>query len=183
MLTAIGNLMAEHRQIESVLNALERLINSSERHGQSITPAQIRDFADFFNEFVDHCHHGKEEELLFSAMLKFGFSSESDPMQCLLAEHTEGRQIVRVLLQIGSAEGPIDTDTQRQFIAYARNYIDLLRSHILKEDRILLPMAIQALPPDVMQAVGDACTDFDAHHIGAAALSGWRDLARRLTQI
>jgi len=49
---------------------------------------------DFFQIFVDKCHHAKEEEVLFPALLDAGLPREGGPDQVMLAEHATGRKLV-----------------------------------------------------------------------------------------
>ena len=52
-------------------------------------------FIGFLKEFADKCHHGKEEGLLFPAMVAAGIPDKGGPIGVMLAEHTQGRQFIR----------------------------------------------------------------------------------------
>lgn len=167
MNTAIDILMHEHRLIERVLTALERCAASAEE-GAAISRDTVRDFGDFFANFADKCHHAKEEDRLFATMVEFGFPKEHGPVGVMLMEHTEGRQHVGAFKRIGAGSGPLAGDERREFVDHASAYIPLLRQHIIKEDRVLYPMALQRLPEAEMDRMGDDFARFEAEVTGEA---------------
>ena len=56
----------EHRVIEQVLDCLEKMVARSAEH-QQLEEEPARQAVDFFRNFADRCHHGKEEAHLFPA--------------------------------------------------------------------------------------------------------------------
>ena len=89
-MSPIDVLEHEHRVIEQVLGALGTWADSVER-GDDAPVADTVKFATFFREFADRCHHGKEEDILFVAMTRHGFSAQVGPVAVMLHEHTVGR--------------------------------------------------------------------------------------------
>jgi len=140
----IDVLMEEHRLIEQVLGSLESFAVAVEG-GLAMERALVGEYAEFFRGFADAYHHGKEEDILFQRMIERGFSNESGPLAVMLHEHTQGRARVAVLRQAGRSEGPVETTEGQTVLAAAREFIPLLRQHIVKEDRILYPMALRVL--------------------------------------
>ena len=59
-MTTIETLKHEHEVILLVLRAAEREAEAIERAGR-FDADRLRKFVDFFREFVDRCHHHKEE--------------------------------------------------------------------------------------------------------------------------
>jgi hemerythrin-like domain-containing protein len=157
MSRAIETLMHEHRVIEQVLGGLEQLARSAADR-EPVERSTVRDFAQFFSGFADRCHHGKEEERLFVAMVDAGFPREQGPIGVMRYEHEEGRAHVRALRAIGDGEGALSAAEIQAFVAHASTYVDLLRAHIMKEDTILFPMAERSLPQATLEQVG---RDFD----------------------
>lgn len=124
----IQELMDEHRIIEKVLAALTTAAN------QEVSLEFYEKAVDFIANFADKCHHGKEEERLFPVLEEKGIPRETGPIGCMCDEHEIGRghvQRMRELIKGGDLEG-----LRRESL----NYVELLRSHILKEDNILFPM-------------------------------------------
>jgi hemerythrin-like domain-containing protein len=158
---AIETLMNEHRVIERVIDGLVAFTEEIERKGTT-DRAELGRFVTFIREFADAGHHGKEEDILFAAMVGAGFPSQGGPIAVMLHEHDQGRALVAILRDQTGREGPW-TDADRHEIAEAaRGYADLLRAHIHKEDAILYPMAEQHLTPEALQAVSDACERYES---------------------
>ena len=158
---AIETLMTEHRTIEKVIDALVAFTGELRRRGATDREELAR-FVGFLKHFADQLHHGKEEDILFTAMADHGFPTEGGPIAVMLAEHVRGRAFIQAMAQ--AVEGaPPWTDADRGRIAEAAaGYGALLRAHIHKEDAILYPMAEQHVPPDAMEAVDRRCAAFDA---------------------
>lgn len=179
MTQAIDVLMGEHRVIEKVLAALEA--HAAElAAGRSFERPPIGRFADFFRNYADACHHGKEEELLFKRMNDFGFPAEEGPIGVMLYEHALGRQHVAVLRQIGEAAGGVTASEQGAFAEHVGDYVPMLRSHIYKEDNILYPMALQVLPPQELDRLAQQYEEFQAKVVGPAAYAEMERLADEL---
>jgi hemerythrin-like domain-containing protein len=144
---AIELLMNEHRLIEQVLGSLETLVVEVEG-GLNLERPVLADYGVFFREFADALHHGKEEDVLFARMAERGFSRESGPLAVMLHEHGAGRAHVAVLREAGQGDGALSGVEVQLVVEHASAFVPLLRAHILKEDRILYPMAVRFLPPE-----------------------------------
>lgn len=179
MSQAIDTLMHEHRLIAQVLGSLATCANRLE-HGDAVSRHDVRDFAAFFRNFADRCHHGKEEDLLFAAMVQHGFSREVGPVAVMLAEHVEGRRCVGELARIGDGEGELTTAERDAAAAAARAYIPLLGAHIQKEDQILYPLAEQHVPAQVMDTLAAQFEEFETNVMGAGEHERFHALADTL---
>ncbi len=179
MSQAVATLMHEHRVIEQVLGSLATCAARLER-GDDVERTSVRDFAAFFRNFADRCHHGKEEDLLFAAMVEHGFSREGGPIAVMLAEHVEGRRCVSQLASIGDGEGELSPAERHAAATAARSFIPLLAAHIQKEDQILYPMAEQYLPVEVMNQLARQFDDFEANVMGAGEHERFHALADAL---
>ena len=141
----IEELKMEHQAVKMTLRILETLCRKMEQPGQAVDVDHIDQLLEFFSVFVDQCHHGKEEELLFPALEAVGVRNEGGPIGVLLEEHERGRASVRNMkaglseVRAGEASGAA------AFAREAQSYISLLDQHILKEDNVLFPMAEQQL--------------------------------------
>jgi hemerythrin-like domain-containing protein len=126
--------MDEHRVIEQVLNCLEKLADRCEA-GEKLDGTSALEALEFFRNFADRCHHGKEEGHLFPLLEARGFGRQGGPTGVMLHEHEEGRRLVAAMART------VERDTPREFVRHARAYVGLLREHIRKEDQCLFPMA------------------------------------------
>jgi len=157
---AIQNLMAEHRVILRAIDALELFVQQAGR-GVDDGREELGRFVTFVRGYADALHHGKEEEVLFVAMIDAGFSREQGPVAVMLHEHDVGREHVSILAGLAASVVPWTREDLQILQGAARAYAELLRAHIQKEDRILYPMAEQRLPPDVQAQVDAACATLD----------------------
>ena len=162
MTDAIEILINEHRLIEKMLGALEVW---TERIGEEPAADReiIRDFAEFFNAYVDECHHGKEEGFLFIRMSAYGFSNEVGPVSAMLSEQGEGREHLNALIEIGRGLGPLDARERNLVKGHALGYILRIESHMKREDDILFPVARHVLPPYVLDELTRAFEEFDGN--------------------
>ncbi len=181
MYKAIDDLMHEHRLIEQVLGSLqtfaENISNGAEADRQT-----VRDYADFFRNFADRCHHGKEEDRLFAKMGEYGFPSDYGPVAVMLAEHVQGRGHVGALAAVGEGTGPLSEGDREEVVEHAFAYVPLLSSHIMKEDNILYPMAAQAIPEPEMTRLGEDFDAFEASVMGEGTHERFHALAESLIQ-
>ena len=178
-MNAIAILMAEHRLIEQVLGSLETLAFEVET-GRPLGRPVVGDYATFFREFADACHHGKEEDLLFARMVERGFPRESGPIGVMLHEHTVGRQRVGALRGIAESAGDVGAAERHLFLESSLEYITMLRQHILKEDRILYPMATQVLVGGDLDRLESEFEAFDRKMRDSGALDRLRATADAL---
>lgn len=181
MQDAIRELMDEHRVIEQVLAALDTFALRLEA-GETEDRTALMDFVTFFREFADKLHHGKEEDRLFAEMERNGFPKEYGPLGVMYAEHVEGRSHVKALAELAGRSGPLDADERQVAARHALAYVPLLRGHILKEDNILYPMALQALRNEDLEALTRAFKAFESDVLGAGARERYLALADALVK-
>jgi hemerythrin-like domain-containing protein len=151
-LKATDILMEEHRVIERVIAALEAGASQLEQ-GKAVRPEFFMEVAAFIKGFADGCHHKKEEGVLFQSMFAFGAPQQGGPVNVMLAEHEMGRTYTRGLRSAAERLAGGDQNAIQEVIHFARNYAALLRQHILKEDRILFPMANEIIPEAYQEQV------------------------------
>jgi hemerythrin-like domain-containing protein len=144
MSKATADLMKEHEVILTALRILERMVAGSERDGK-VNISDMVDFTNFLKEFADKCHHGKEEGLLFPAMVAAGTPEKGGPIGMMLQEHIEGRKLVKEMA--GGLVGRVNVGRLNQA---ARSYIFLLRNHIQKENMVLFPLADRVLNEQIL---------------------------------
>ena len=147
-------LMSEHRVVENVLNSLEAAAAKLER-GEAVRPGFFVEAAQFSKGFTDGCHHLKEESVLFKTMEQNGMSTETGPIAVMLAEHEQGRQLIKAMRQAANELELGDPSAAQRVIENARGYISLIRQHIMKENNILFPMADRIIPASDQEKVAE----------------------------
>lgn len=170
-------LMEEHRVIEKVLDAIERMA-----HSGSVDKAFLESAIDFLRNFADGCHHAKEEDVLFPALENAGIPREGGPIGCLLDEHRQGRHLIGLMADNLDDADRSDSDATRRVIGAAQEYVAMLRQHIDKEDNVLFVMAQDVLDAKqqaevlarFQQAEGEADPEKHECYLGLATkLSDW----------
>jgi hemerythrin-like domain-containing protein len=152
MSEAIVNLIREHRDIEQVLDALESFVDTLGRDPER-ERGDIADFVRFFEELVDRCHHGKEENYLFTRMHDYGFSREKGPVSAMLSEQGEGRDHLLALASIAAGTGILSPRERADVRGHGLGYIMRIRPHIKREEDILFPMVMHSLPEFVLDDI------------------------------
>ncbi|MFO7687149.1 MAG: hemerythrin domain-containing protein [Desulfobacterales bacterium] len=130
----------EHRGIEQMLRVLSAISEKVGR-GAPLHAEHMDGIMEFLAVFVDKCHHGKEEEFLFPALEAAGVPREGGPIGVLLNEHEQGRQLVALLKGFVADYRSGDPQAGAGIQRVAKEYVELLKQHIAKEDNVLFPMA------------------------------------------
>jgi len=147
--TATSRLREEHQLILRVADAMQALLAEAEGP-DGLDFDTIGDCVTFIRLFADACHHGKEEDLLFPELEAAGLPRDQGPIAVMLYEHQQGRAFATRMVDTLQPARQGDERALATLQNAARGYIDLIRGHILKEDRILFEMADQAV-------LGSAC--------------------------
>ena len=143
MRTPTQVLQEEHRVILRALDVLETATTRLAA-GASIPEGWWGDLCRWLRAFADRTHHAKEEQALFPAMVKAGVpSAAGGPIAVMLEEHAEGRALVQAMEAAGPTAGT----------APAREYVELLRQHIAKENEVVFPLADAVLEEPAQQAL------------------------------
>jgi hemerythrin-like domain-containing protein len=140
MKTATKNLEDDHIHVMRLTDVM-KAITLSERPD----PGHIESVIEIIRNFADGLHHAKEENLLFPALGKKGFSPQQGPVAVMLHEHVEARNFVKGMAD--SLESFRKGDKSAITILYQNmsGYAELLDRHITKENNILFRMADNVL--------------------------------------
>lgn len=131
---ATQDLRNEHEAILHVFRILDAM-----RASDAQSAAQQLQFGgelvNFLKIFADKCHHGKEENYLFTALEKAGVPNANGPIGMMLHEHVLGRQLIAEMTAALAGEDLAG------FKQAALDYEELLRAHIAKENDVLFVLA------------------------------------------
>jgi hemerythrin-like domain-containing protein len=138
---ALGVLGAEHAGVRVVLAQLERASTALER-GTPVPRAVFRDIQEFLAVFLNRCHAGKEELVLFPRLVGRGHDAL---LEILDTEHGESRNLEAAYAAAVEAYAPDQPATARRLAAISRAYAHFLREHLAREDAEVLPLVAGAL--------------------------------------
>jgi hemerythrin-like domain-containing protein len=142
--TATARLREEHQLILQVVGVLERMVAAADSSGE-VDFVTFDRLISFLRLYVDLFHHGQEEGLLFPELGNQGLPQDGGPVAVMLYEHGQGRALIRAMVDSFDDARRGDPAAQAGLLGAARGYVELLRSHIGKEDQILFGMADQLI--------------------------------------
>ncbi len=174
-------LMQEHRVIEAVLDAIDGLATKAEQVSR-LDGDDARDAVSFVRNFADHCHHSKEEGILFPAMVEKGIPQAGGPIGAMLQEHEISRAHVKGMDEQIEAAEKGNLQAVRLFAEQARGYTSLLRQHINKEDHVLYRLAEQVFDDDDEKRLLAQYDHVENDHVGTGEHEKYLELGRRLAR-
>jgi len=180
-LKATQQLKDEHGGIKIMLRILEQVCRQLEAAG-NLNKGHFEGILEFLSVFVDMCHHGKEEELLFPALIAAGVPKEG-PVAVLLHEHEMGRNYVKAMSQAHAAYLAGDRSSSKDIARNARGYIALMKDHIEKENKVLFVTADSRLSEKTQNQLFEGFEKIEAERIGVGRHEEFHDLLEKLSGI
>jgi len=179
----IEDLKMEHEAVKITLRILDSICNQAEKTGRIANPDHLEQLIDFFKTFVDRCHHGKEEELLFPALEAIGVSRQGGPIGVMLNEHQQGRDYVAKMDAARGRYAAGDLGAAGDFINHARAYITLLNQHIDKENNVLFALATNNFSAEKQKELREGFENIETHKIGAGKHDAFHQMITSLERI
>jgi hemerythrin-like domain-containing protein len=179
---ATQQLKDEHEGIKRMLNIMEKISKDLEP-GNSLNIDHYEKIIDFIKGFADKCHHGKEEDILFPAMVNHGIPGEEGPIAVMLNEHQLGRDHIKTLccyfddFKAGNKSAAIGITIN------SMNYVRLLRNHIEKENKILFMLADKVLNEEEQLKIFEAFEKLEVEKIGIGKHEEYHHLLKELESI
>jgi hemerythrin-like domain-containing protein len=108
--------------------------------------------------FVEKCHHGKEEMALFPLISARG-GREAKAVSLLIEEHEKGRAFVKALDEAVKKNEALDV------IKSVNGYVGLLPQHVRKEN-VVFPIWIGSLPDETKRELFKKFEEIEERVIG-----------------
>lgn len=159
-------LRQEHDAILRMLDGLDQM-NETLLANSAVAKETVGGFLEFFRLFADRCHHGKEEDLLFPMLEKRGIPRDGGPIGVMLHEHDHGRELIQDMAAAAAEYEKDRAGAARRWVRAARDYSQLLRDHILKENHILFRIAEQILTSEEQSALAVQFEKAEIEKMGA----------------
>ena len=174
---ALQLLLQEHRLIAQMTDALERYVARVE---QDEDPArhELGLLVTFFREFADMVHHEKEESILIPALVRSGMSWDWGPVDEIRKEHNLERYLMQSLRHASLQAKAWTPPDRRHLVDVARSFIEFLRDHMTKEERVLFPAIRSRLSDSARDDLAQRLERFDK----AREAAGDAEIVRQLTR-
>jgi hemerythrin-like domain-containing protein len=145
-------LAGEHRLISRTLDAFDRFIGKVEAGGP-LDVVEFNRFIVFFREFVELVHNDKEENVIFPAMQRLGYSKSGAPIAHIHAEHRREEKILFELRQAAVSARPQSSARSARLVGLVHELIAFERSHIKKEDELFYPTVKKELGGQTLESI------------------------------
>ncbi|MCX6256413.1 MAG: hemerythrin domain-containing protein [Bacteroidia bacterium] len=179
---ATQQLKDEHEGIKLMLNIMEKIYTGIET-GDELNIVHFEKIIDFIRGFADKCHHGKEEDIFFPALVDHGIPNEGGPIAVMLYEHQVGRGHIKSLSNAFEEFKGGNKSAISNIISSSRNYVQLLRNHIEKENNILFMMADKVLNEEEQSKIYNAFEKLEIEKIGIGKHEEYHHLLNELKSI
>ena len=139
--------------------AWQKILGELDHPDQSMQEALAK-CIDFAEVFIDRCHHGKEDEILFPAMASSKNPETTSLVQDLRSEHQTGRSLLKAIKLEFKASGE-PNGSPAGLIQLCQCYIDLFRKHIRRENAQLLPLIKKCISTEARERIAAQFKQYD----------------------
>lgn len=177
---ALDIIQEEHRNLWRIAVTID-LVADELADGNAVEVSFFTALFDYIHEFMDGCHHAKEDEYLFLAMRRRS-AEAATVLDRLQDEHRTGPvhlQSLREQLSAGT-QALVRNDT---FIAGLRAYAQGLKAHIRAEEKDAFPLAREVLQPEDWVGINAAFSDNTDPLFGDQARAEYRELYHRIVTL
>jgi hemerythrin-like domain-containing protein len=172
-------LRGEHELILMVVEAMEREAGAITAD-DAVNRVRVAQMLDFARNFTDGCHHRKEEQVLFPALVERS-SAAAGAVSTLMSDHRAGRDAVGAIDR-SLPDVDIDERDRELVVGNLELYVRLLRRHLAKEEMIVFPLAELVLSDLEQDLVADEFRRIDEQEAGAGERERYHALARTLVR-
>lgn len=177
---ALRIISEEHRNLWRIAATMDMVADES-LAGNAVAPAFFTAIFDYIEDFMDRCHHAKEDEYLFP-ILRQRSEAAAVILDRLQAEHRNGPEVLKALRQKLSATAHGESGNA-EFLDALRNYTQSLRGHIRCEEKDAMPLARKFLKPEDWQEIDRAFLDNEDPLFSETAKAEFRDLFHRIASL
>lgn len=177
---ALDIIQEEHRNLWRIATTID-LVADELANGGTVDLGFFTALFDYIHEFMDGCHHAKEDEYLFLAMRRRSVEA-AVILDRLQAEHRNGPANLRAL-RAHLAGGAQALVRHEAFITGLRGYARDLKAHIRSEEKDAFPLARELLRPEDWIGIDAAFGDNTDPLFGEQARAEYRELYHRIATL
>ena len=177
---ALRVISEDHRNLWRIAATIDIVADEMEA-GSKVDPAFFNSVFDYIEQFMDGCHHAKEDDYLFP-VLRARSPEAAAVLDRLQAEHRNGPEILKAL-RVKLAATAAGTLGNADFAAALRIYTQSLKSHIGTEEKEAMPLARELLSADDWASIDRAFLDSEDPLFGEKAKAEFRELYHRIASL
>ncbi|KAB2922096.1 MAG: ATP-binding cassette domain-containing protein [Dechloromonas sp.] len=177
---ALRVISEDHRNLWRIAATIDLVADEMEA-GSKVDPAFFNSVFDYIEQFMDACHHAKEDDYLFP-VLRARSPEAAAVLDRLQAEHRNGPEILKAL-RVKLAATAAGTLGNAEFAAALRIYTQSLKSHIGTEEKDAMPLARELLSADDWADIDRAFLDSEDPLFGEKAKAEFRELYHRIASL
>ena len=179
--TAVQTIRMEHFNIASVLTCLAHSLREIEAGRWQPDHRLLAAVVEYLERYPEVYHHPKEEDYLFAAMRRRR-PELNKKLDMVREEHIKG---ARMLAELSEAQVAYSADesTFGRFKAVAEEYLYFERRHMQREERELLPLALQILTEEDWREINAAFASNDDPLFGSQRRQEFKDLVDRILEL
>jgi hemerythrin-like domain-containing protein len=154
-------LLHEHRIIERMVPPIKKELTRMEET-KEVNPNFIDVTVDFIRTYADHCHHGKEEGILFRELAKKGLTTEhATTMRELIEEHVYARKTTRNLENAKESFVNGNLEALKEVRKFLEDLAEFYPKHIEKEDKKFFYPVMGYFTPQEQETMVQKFYEFD----------------------
>ena len=170
----------EHQNLWRIATTIDLVADEMEA-GSKVDPAFFGSIFDYIEQFMDACHHSKEDDYFFP-VLRQRSTEAAAILDRLQAEHRNGPEVLKSL-RVQLAATAAGTLGNAEFSAALRTYTQSLKNHIRTEEKDAMPLARQVLTAEDWGGIDRAFLDNDDPLFGEKAKAEFRELFHRVASL
>ena len=136
---------------------------------------ELEGVIDFFSDFMNGYHHGKEENYVFP-LLREASPQAGDELDELLADHNKVRSIV------SSMRSSLQDMDLESFSEQSKELVASMRKHIKREEDEIFPLIEQTIDPELDVEMFQKSQEFAAKKFGSNFQNDMQNFADRFQE-
>ena len=177
---ALRVISEEHRNLWRIATTIDLVADEVEA-GSQVDPAFFTSIFDYIEQFMDACHHRKEDDYFFP-VLRLRSEAAAAILDRLQAEHRNGPENLKNLRAKLALTATSD-ENNPAFVAALRTYTQDLKSHIRSEEKDAMPLAREVLSAADWTEIDRAFLDNNDPLFGEQAKAEFRELFHRIANL
>lgn len=170
--------MIEHRLIEKFLILAAESTKSMKE--ESYDPIMVDRIVDFIKTYADRTHHGKEEDILFHALMERDIGgNDLVVMNELIQEHKQAREKVREIMELNDQYRAGNRKVVSQIKEIILWLADFYPIHIKKEDKEFFPKSEKYFDEKELEAMLETFWVFDRSMIHEKYQKIYENISRK----